>query len=326
MSRPTFYEKFIKTGQKGFSLRGGYHSKWRLPMNRVLYQKRIDAGPEAERPRSIWSNWNYDSEIFALGKRLNEDFNSSLIRQAFINPSYALSQKTKLEELGIEFDATQNNSMLAIDGEKISRLYLKALFKFWYPNLPEEGIEEVTDYLLESERLAEIVKGIGAQDLIKTEEFPVHLNTLETCFYAIVGAIAEGNDITKAHYFINDFVLTQLIGKDINEIWNIKNPMGLLTQEFEKQGNKSPVIPRLLWSTGATHPAGAFIVGLYMDKKFLSKGSGETVEIAEEMAARDALRRIYGTEEEATPLPYGEKARKYSTIINSVYQSLLKNE
>ena len=63
-----------------------------------------------------------------------------------------------------------------------------------------------------------------------------------------------------------------------------------------------------------------------MDKKFLSKGSGETVEIAEEMAARDALRRIYGTEEEATPLPYGEKARKYSTIINSVYQSLLKNE
>lgn len=322
----TFYEKFMKGAKKGYSLKGGPHAKWRMPMNKVLYQKRLDAGPEPERHRSIWSNWNYDSEIYALGKRLNEDFNYLLIRQAFINPSYAISQKTKLQEIGVDFDATQNNSELSLNGEKICRSYIKAIFNFWYPKLPKEGIEHLTEYLLDSEKLANIIKNIGASDLIKTEEFPVSQSTLEACFYAIVGALNEGNDIIKTHLFINDFVLTQLIGKDINEIWRIKNPISLLSIELKKQGYESPPISRLLWSTGSTHPTGAFIVGMYVDEKFLSKGSGETVEIAEEMAARDALRRIYGTGEDAAPIPYGDKARKYSTIINSIYQKLVNNE
>ena len=66
------------------------------------------------------------------------------------------------------------------------------------------------------------------------------------------------------------------------------------------------------------------MVGLYIDEKFLSKGSGETQQIAEEMAARDALCRLYGTEEASAPLPYGERARKYSSIINSLYQRIRK--
>lgn len=61
-------------------------------------------------------------------------------------------------------------------------------------------------------------------------------------------------------------------------------------------------------------------MGLYLDEKFLSKGYGETAEIAEEMAARDALRRLFGTAEENAPLPYGEKARKFSEMINSIYE------
>ena len=50
----------------------------------------------------------------------------------------------------------------------------------------------------------------------------------------------------KAHLFINDFILTQLIGKDINEIWNINNPMGLLCQELKKNGHKNMPIPRFV--------------------------------------------------------------------------------
>lgn len=44
------------------------------------------------------------------------------------------------------------------------------------------------------------------------------------------------------------------------------------------------------------------------------------------MAARDALRRIYGTTEDAAPVPYGEKARKFSEAINSIYTTLTKKE
>ena len=52
-----FYDQFIKEGIKGYSLRGGPMAKWRFPLNRVLYKKRQAAGPEPERPRSVWSNW-----------------------------------------------------------------------------------------------------------------------------------------------------------------------------------------------------------------------------------------------------------------------------
>jgi len=137
-----FYKKFINPARKGFSLEGGPHAKWRLPLAYQLYKKRLDAGPEPERPRHAWSNWNYDSEVYALAKRLNENFaNSQLLRQAFINPSYAVAEKNKLAELGVEFDASQNNAQLAEEGEEICRNYLRAVFNFWYPKLPQAGVE-----------------------------------------------------------------------------------------------------------------------------------------------------------------------------------------
>jgi hypothetical protein len=63
---------------------------------------------------------------------------------------------------------------------------------------------------------------------------------------------------------------------------------------------------------------------LYLNEDFFSKGSGESIDIAEEIAARDALRRIYGTTEDAASLPFGDKARKYCEIINSLYKTLQK--
>jgi hypothetical protein len=63
-------------------------------------------------------------------------------------------------------------------------------------------------------------------------------------------------------------------------------------------------------------------VGIFVDEQFLSKGSGETIEIAEEIAIRDFLKRIFGTGEDRAPLPYGERARKYNSLINDIYARL----
>jgi hypothetical protein len=139
----SFYTKFIKESKKGYTLRGGPFAKWRYPLSRVLYRKRLAAGPEPERPRSVWSNWNYDSEIYAFMNRLNEQFKETLLRQAFIDPSYTVAEKAKLSDLGIDFSnqTVENNLRLAQEGEKICKFYLRALFNFWYPNLPDEGVE-----------------------------------------------------------------------------------------------------------------------------------------------------------------------------------------
>ncbi len=52
----------------------------------------------------------------------------------------------------------------------------------------------------------------------------------------------------QAHYFINDFILTQLIDQDINEIVQVQNPMGALCAELKSQGYKSMPVPRYKYS------------------------------------------------------------------------------
>ena len=47
-------------------------------------------------------------------------------------------------------------------------------------------------------------------------------------------------DRPRAELFVGDFVLTHLVGKDINEIWHVKNPMGLLTKVLEESGRQAP--------------------------------------------------------------------------------------
>ena len=44
----------------------------------------------------------------------------------------------------------------------------------------------------------------------------------------------------KAELFIQDFILTQLIGKDINDMWEIVNPMGVLTDILTRQDRSLP--------------------------------------------------------------------------------------
>jgi hypothetical protein len=63
---------------------------------------------------------------------------------------------------------------------------------------------------------------------------------------------------------------------------------------------------------------------LYINEKFFSKGSGETVDIAEEMAARDGLRRLFQTTEHSAPLPFGQRAREFSKIVNQVFEKNLQ--
>ena len=40
--------------------------------------------------------------------------------------------------------------------------------------------------------------------------------------------------------FVQDFILPQLIGKDINEMWHLVDPMGLLAAMLKTQGRGEP--------------------------------------------------------------------------------------
>ena len=51
-------------------------------------------------------------------------------------------------------------------------------------------------------------------------------------------------------------------------------------------------------------------MGLFCNKQIIGQSFGETLEIAEEMAARDCLRNFFKTAEFSPPQPFGRGASK----------------
>ncbi|RUS81014.1 hypothetical protein EGW08_011219 [Elysia chlorotica] len=297
------------------------YDQYRMRYLKEMYQKRLDVGPEKQRRRSEWINWNYDAEIYAFGQRLGEDFNESTLRQAFINRSYVEGERKKRAELGIDINAVplqlEDNTQLADDGFALMSSYVKVYLRNIYPYMFEEGISAVHDYLTTDKMLAHIAKHIGCEDLILSEEIPVMESTLSTAFKAVIGALFNDKGQEQAERFVRDFVLPQLIEEDINQLWHIVNPMGLLKAMLSLSGKGEPE-PRLLWKSGINTIMSLYWVGIYSDKEFIAKSPGETVLIAEEMAAREAIKKIMKTDDSRAPLVLGNAAENLMLDYNRV--------
>ena len=67
-------------------------------------------------------------------------------------------------------------------------------------------------------------------------------------FKALVGALA-GTSSSRAQKFVLDVVTAQLAGKDVNQLWEDRNPMGVLALLLVRRG-QGPPESRLLWSSG----------------------------------------------------------------------------
>lgn len=61
-----------------------------------------------------------------------------------------------------------------------------------------------------------------------------------------------------------------MIGKDVNEYWNIEDPWTMLTGFIEKDGSK--VEPRLIGEVGKNTLLACYRIGLYVNKKMISEG------------------------------------------------------
>lgn len=74
--------------------------RWVSPTLRVLKVRRDLIGPEPEKPRSSYLEWNYDAEMYAFGKRLGEEFDKELLKQALIQREYVNMQEFAAKDKG----------------------------------------------------------------------------------------------------------------------------------------------------------------------------------------------------------------------------------
>ncbi|XP_014807298.1 PREDICTED: 39S ribosomal protein L44, mitochondrial [Calidris pugnax] len=271
-----------------------------------LEQQRLEAPPQR---RSEKPNWDYQAEIQAFSHRLQEDFSLDLLKTAFVNSCYIESEEARRRDLGIDKETValnlEDNSKLAEQGVSFSRSYLTQCFEGAYPDLPAKGVGALVDFLTSQELVSYVAQNLSIQDLTLCREFPVPPDVLQRTFFAVIGALLNSSGPEKTGIFVRDFFIPQLIGKDLFEIWEVINPMGLLVEELTKRNISSPE-PRITRQLGVSTVVPLYFVGLYCDKKILAEGPGETLLAAEEEAARVALRKLYGYTENRRPWDYSK--------------------
>lgn len=274
--------------------------RWVAPTLMELKRRENKVGKKIN-PRNTYLEWNLEAELYGFGQRLNEEFDSDLLLQAFTDRSYVIKEEMKQKELDFDIKM-KDNKELAEKGDKFINAYIQNYLETVLPKFPMEGIKGVRNFLTSEDTLANISRNLGTKDIILAAEYPVDNYILATNFKAVVGALLESSGEERAAHFVRDFVITQLNGQDVNEYFTIEDPWSMLADIVKKEGGT--LEPRLIGEAGRNTLLACYRVGLYVDKKMVSSGFGESVAIAKEMAAREALKKIFGTEDHMKPIDF----------------------
>lgn len=81
----------------------------------------------------------------------------------------------------------------------------------------------------------------------------------------------QSQDLKRAEQFVRDFVLCQMNGKDVYDIWNPEKPFEYLTSLLKSKGIEN-VEPRLCNESASNTILANYQVGLYNNKKLLGLG------------------------------------------------------
>lgn len=95
--------------------------------------------------------------------------------------------------------------------------------------------------------------------------------------------MAESSGEEKARIFVQDMIITQLYGQDVNELWNPKDPVGILTAILKREGKGEPEF-RLIKHTGSNSILAVYHVGIYSDKNFVAEGNIRYLKLYENSA------------------------------------------
>ncbi|XP_066905116.1 large ribosomal subunit protein mL44 isoform X2 [Halyomorpha halys] len=284
--------------------------RWVAPTLKVLYKRKREMGPEPISRRSDFIEWNYKAEIYAFGKRLGEDFREELLREAFTEKSFINLEAEKLKKVGVDPQLDmKDNSNFSVEGEKfISQCVLQYLVTV-LPSLPSEHIKSIHNFLVSDEKLSTVSKNIGIDDLVLSAEYPPEECTLSRTLKGVIHALVLSSGEERASKFVKDFIVTQLCEEDITPLCTPENPIEKL-----KSTVGTNIESRIIVESAQNSLLANYQVGIYQEKKLIGRGCGESPWIAEEMAALDALWRLWGIPSNKKPFPI--KSQKLASNVN----------
>ncbi|XP_075146099.1 mitochondrial ribosomal protein L44 [Haematobia irritans] len=292
--------------------------RWVAPTLRELNRRAKKLGPQKPEPRSGFVEWNYRAELFAFGKRLQEDFQLPLLQTAFTHQSYIAKEEVKQRELGITDVDIQmsHNKDLSAKGDYIIKEYIDAFLAHSFPKLPAEGRMAILAHLMNTDTLSDVALHLGMKDLLLDADYPPSKESMAQSLKAVIGALADSSGIERSYLFVRDFICTQLNQKDILELWNIENPEDLLLKECQSRKLSAPE-PRLLGDCGKNTVLAVYHVGIYSNQNLIGKGFGEDIPTAIRTASLDALQAMFGIHDNMKPIDFKVQVESKILKINN---------
>lgn len=208
--------------------------------------------------------------------------NIELLEQAFVHRSY-LNEHPNFK-LG-------HNERLEFLGDAVLELIVTEQLYQQFPNRSEGDLTSLRSSIVRGAMLARIARDLDASQYLfcskgeeksggKAREF-----ILANTFEAIVGALYLDQGYNGAGKFVKKFLLFYL--NEIIEKELYRDPKSTL-QEWAQE--KKSVTPHysVIKESGPDHNK-VFMVGVYLNKELLAKGSGSSKQKAEEDAATKAI-------------------------------------
>lgn len=228
---------------------------------------------------------DFKSNLTLLEKKIDINFkNIALLEEALTHRSFLNEQKNLIHS---------SNERLEFLGDSILS-FIVTSFLFQKKKRAQEGeLTSLRSLLVRSETLARAAQKISLGDFLllsKGEGKNGRSNPtlLSDAYEALIGAIFLDQGFTKARNFVKKTLLCDL--KTIlaeTELLDMKGKLQMILQEKKK---KTPTY-RLLSQRGPDH-AKRFLVGVYVGKKLLAEGEGESLKKASQDAAANALKKM----------------------------------
>nr|CAG4650499.1 EOG090X0DYO [Sida crystallina] len=251
----------------------------------------------------------YVADVKFRGKNIRVLFWEHSLDGNFQHPAFIIPQNNiqQLKRVNPDVRLSPNDD-LAASGIPIISKSIKGYLRAVFTRTPEEFIMTLHDHLMTTSLMAHVAKHIGLSDIILCTDFPCKEETLAKTLHAVVAALVQSSGEERARIFVQDLIVTQLYGKDVNEIWNPVDPVGILRSILAREGRAEAEF-RLIRKAGSDTILSVYHVGIYSDRNLIGTGTGENVQVAQEMASRDALKRLFLTDDAMKALPFGRQLK-----------------
>lgn len=265
---------------------------------------------EISQRRSDHDDWNFRSEIFAFSRRLQENISEETLREVFSPPSYVNKMKQAQQDFSLPDVNIKSNEELVQVGIMALDKCIKPYLRYTFSRMPEDGIADITEYLKSTEVLSDIANSLGCKELVLSSEYPPEPQAMANTIRAFIGGVERELGQKRVQRFIVDIVLSYLDDKHIiDDIWIIPNPRESLNFILKNSGLPA-YEPRIMFETGIKTLEPCHVVGLYVNHNYIGSNAGETLEIAEDCAALNALERMFDLTHSRAPYVYGEASEK----------------